>query len=455
MSETTQAVKVATDPAKGAAPVPKPERSPAIIAHDLGRRYIMDTPLPSGGKDKRAKPGSRDFWALRNISFTLYRGERLGVIGQNGSGKSTLLKILSRVLNPTEGEAFVYGRATSLLEVGTGFNPNLTGRQNIAINAALHGLTPKEIDARMPAIIDFSEIGRFIDEPVRTYSTGMRSRLGFAVAAHLEPDILMLDEVLSVGDAAFQAKCLNRMDDLTGHQRTLIFVSHSIGAIKRFCDRAIWLNHGELVMDGDVLSVSEAYEAQMMNITSTYQASGGPPKKAPKPVSDADKARKNVLEAVEDGEVTTLVAARVIDANGQNARSVKIDTPCRIEIEFDVFKPDLRIEPALHFKNERNEMLFVVAYTDPAHPMAINAVGRHKLTMDIPPNLLNEGLHYVDISMVTADPLVRHQRVEKAISFSVYEVIGDTTKVARGRYARGFPGGLRPRMNWKTETIND
>ena len=215
-----------------------------IVVRGLSKRYRLTKPAmveDANGKKHREKY----FHALKNVSFTIKAGERVGVLGHNGAGKSTLLKILSRVINPTEGEAFIYGRATSLLEVGTGFNPRLTGRQNVYLNAALHGLTRKETDQRIDAIAEFSEIGRFIDEPVETYSTGMRARLGFSVAAHLDPDILMLDEVLSVGDAAFQQKCLSRMDDMTGHDRTLLFVSHSIGAVRRFCDRCIWLNHGE------------------------------------------------------------------------------------------------------------------------------------------------------------------------------------------------------------------
>jgi lipopolysaccharide transport system ATP-binding protein len=399
------------------------------------------------------KTGARDFWALKDVSFKLEAGERLGVIGTNGAGKSTLLKILSRVINPTSGEAFLHGRTSSLLEVGTGFQPNLTGRQNIYMNAALHGMGRAEIDDKIQTIIDFSEIGQFIDEPVQTYSTGMRSRLGFSVAAHIDPQILMLDEVLSVGDAAFQQKCLGRMDELTGNQRTLIFVSHSIGAVRRFCDRAIWMNKGEVVMDGDVRDVCDAYEGSTMNISSTYQA---PATSAVARHSKAAKLQKSALfDEMAEGDVAALVSAKVTDEANQPARSFKIDQKARIELVFDVLRPGLRIEPAIHFKNDKGEMLFVVAYTDPAMPDAFNDTGRFRTTAEIPANLLNEGIHYVTIGLVTADPLVRHQMVEKAVSFSVYEVIGETTKVARGRYSRSFPGGLRPRLDWRTERADD
>jgi lipopolysaccharide transport system ATP-binding protein len=437
---------------------PSENRRVSIDARGLSKRYILSSGAlgHNSAKTRGKSRAEREFWALKDISFKLHAGERLGIIGQNGAGKSTLLKILSRVLNPTAGEAFIYGRVTSLLEVGTGFNPALTGRQNIYLNAALHGLKRHEIDKQMSAIIDFSEIGRFVDEPVKTYSTGMRSRLGFSVAAHLDPDILMLDEVLSVGDASFQRKCLERMDDLTGHDRTLIFVSHSIGAVRRFCDRCIWLNHGEIVMDGDAKEVCEAYEGQMMQVSSTYQAPA-PALSTPKTTRNTvmDEARSSVLLEAEAGDNAMLVSAQILDQAGEPARSIKIDEPSRIEIVYDVLKPGLRIEPALHFKNDRGEMLFVIAFTDPSFPDAISKPGRYHSTIQIPGNLLNEGLHFVTIVMATADPLYRHQVVERAIAFSVYEVIGDTTKVARGRYSRAFPGGLRPRLEWKTETQND
>ena len=428
----------------------------AVDVRGLSKRYRLSsgaTDLSPTGSAKKPKKAGRDFWALKDVSFTLNRGERLAIIGHNGAGKSTLLKLLSRVINPTSGEAFLHGRATSLLEVGTGFNPNLSGRQNIYMNAALHGMSRAEIDTKMKAIIDFSEIGQFVEEPVKTYSTGMRSRLGFSVAAHIDPDILMLDEVLSVGDASFQQKCLSRMDDLTGNGRTLIFVSHSIGAVRRFCDRCIWLSKGEVVMDGPVQEVCDAYEASTMNIAATYQApSAAAPAKKSRAARDTKQA---VFDQDASEAVAALVSAKVTDAAGQPARSIKINQSARIEVQFDVLKPNLRVEPALHFKNERGELLFVVAYTDPAKPDAINEPGRYTTVAHIPDNLLNEGLHFVTIALVTADPLVRHEVIERAVSFSVYEVIGDATKVARGRYSRSFPGGLRPRLDWATGRNDD
>lgn len=429
------------------------ERKLVMDVRGLSKRYKMSSPVTRTDKDGNTFKDTH-YNALKGVSFKVWSGDRVGIMGHNGAGKSTLLKILSRVLNPSDGEAFIYGRATSLLEVGTGFNPKMTGRQNVYLNAALHGLTRKEIDQRMDEIVAFSEIGRFIEEPVETYSTGMRARLGFSVAAHLDPDILMLDEVLSVGDAAFQKKCLQRMDEITGHDRTLLFVSHSTGAIRRFCDRCIWIDHGEVVMDDDVMTVTEAYEAQMMNVAATYQAPEKTETKKDEKKKDAKAAKPeagSVLEAEADGPVAELVTARVLDDAGQIARSVKIDTPCSIEIAYDVLQADKRVEPALHVRNEIGDLMFVVAFTDGDYPGAINEPGRYKSRAQIPPNLLNEGLHYVTVAMVTADPMVRHQSVDNAVSFSVYEPQGDDLQRARGRYSRNFPGGLRPRMNWSTE----
>ena len=437
------------------------ERKLVMDVRGLSKRYKMSSPVTRTDKDGNTFKDTH-YNALKGVSFKVWSGDRVGIMGHNGAGKSTLLKILSRVLNPSDGEAFIYGRATSLLEVGTGFNPKMTGRQNVYLNAALHGLTRKEIDQRMDEIVAFSEIGRFIEEPVETYSTGMRARLGFSVAAHLDPDILMLDEVLSVGDAAFQKKCLQRMDEITGHDRTLLFVSHSTGAIRRFCDRCIWIDHGEVVMDDDVMTVTEAYEAQMMNVAATYQAPEKTETKKDEKKKDEKKKRKagkepdaeqseHLLESTESGAAARLISARVLDGTGNIARSIKITQPCSIELEYEVLKPNLRIEPALHVKNENGDFLFVVAFTDEEFPEAINEVGTYKSIAHVPGNLLNEGLHYVSTVMSTADPLVRHETVDPAVSFSVYDVIEDPSKVARGRYARNFPGGLRPLLDWKTE----
>lgn len=204
-----------------------------------------------------------EFWALRDVSFDVRKGQRIGIIGRNGAGKSTLLKILSRLVYPTEGEVRIRGRVASLLEVGTGFNMNLSGRENIYLNAALYGLDKEEIDSIFDAIVEFSGVGEFLDMPVKHYSSGMYMRLAFSVAAHLDPDILLMDEVLAVGDLAFQKKCLQRVENLASEGRTIVFVSHSMGDIARFCDYLIWMDQGRIRYAGDVIAGIAMYQQEL------------------------------------------------------------------------------------------------------------------------------------------------------------------------------------------------
>ncbi len=249
----------------------------AIQAQSLSKRYRIGSSLhnyptlreslagvlPSLARRQPSNAGdllhSTLIWALQGVSFKVLRGEVLGVIGRNGAGKSTLLKILSRITRPTSGEIRLRGRVGSLLEVGTGFHPELTGRENIYLNGAILGMHRKEINAKFDQIVEFSEIGRFLDTPVKRYSSGMYMRLAFSVAAHLEPEILLVDEVLAVGDAAFQKKCLGKMGQVAGEGRTVLFVSHNMGAIQALCSRSILLADGRIVEDGPSNQVVQSY----------------------------------------------------------------------------------------------------------------------------------------------------------------------------------------------------
>jgi lipopolysaccharide transport system ATP-binding protein len=249
-----------------------------IRAEGLGKRYRLVTPTPattisdaarsalSTIRQRRAVRSEKDrgwFWALRDVSFEVSSGEVLGIVGANGAGKSTLLKILSRITDPTEGRAEIRGRAGSLLEVGTGFHPELSGRENVFLNGAILGMRRREIEVKLDNIVDFSGISRFLDMPVKRYSSGMYVRLAFAVAAHLEPEILLVDEVLSVGDQEFQQRCLGRMDEVAQSGRTVLFVSHNLAAVSSLCSRALLLQQGSAVEQGPVERVLERYLASV------------------------------------------------------------------------------------------------------------------------------------------------------------------------------------------------
>ncbi|MFM8890719.1 MAG: ABC transporter ATP-binding protein [Planctomycetia bacterium] len=259
--------------------------APIISVEGVGKRYRLQhqatgsyatlrdslTALVRGatGAGGMHAATSEDFWALRDVSFQVQRGDVIGIIGRNGAGKSTLLKILSRITEPTTGTIRLRGRVASLLEVGTGFHPELTGRENIFLNGAILGMTKAEIRSRFAQIVEFAEVSRFLDTPVKHYSSGMYVRLAFAVAAHLEPEILVVDEVLAVGDAEFQQKCLRKMKDVAGHGRTVLFVSHNMMAVRRLCTHAVLLNRGTVAASGRVADIVDAY------LDGCQQAAGG------------------------------------------------------------------------------------------------------------------------------------------------------------------------------------
>jgi lipopolysaccharide transport system ATP-binding protein len=232
------------------------------------RDTLTDTltaPFRRGRSPESSNGHGGSFWALKDLSFEVKHGEVVGLIGRNGAGKSTLLKVLSRITEPTEGEISIRGRIASLLEVGTGFHPELSGRDNVYLNGAILGMKKSEIQRKFDEIVAFAEVDKFIDTPVKHYSSGMYVRLAFAVAAHLEPEILVIDEVLAVGDAAFQEKCLGKMDDVARHGRTVIFVSHNMGAVSRLCPRGMLLDSGRLVSTGDISDIIDGYSNSILN----------------------------------------------------------------------------------------------------------------------------------------------------------------------------------------------
>ncbi|MCK5449060.1 MAG: ATP-binding cassette domain-containing protein, partial [Gemmatimonadetes bacterium] len=277
-------------------------------------------------------------WALEDISFEVGRGEVVGIIGHNGAGKSTLLKILSRITEPTTGYAEIHGRVGSLLEVGTGFHPELTGRENIYLNGAILGMRRAEIVRKFDEIVAFAEVERFIETPVKHYSTGMHLRLAFAVAAHLEPDILVIDEVLAVGDAAFQRKCLNKMEDVSEHGRTILFVSHNMAAVTRLCERTLLLNHGHLIADGPSHEVVGAYLHTGMGTTAVREWSD--------------------LELAPGGDIARLRAVRIRTSTGDISEAVDIRQAVGLEMEYEVLEPGRKMMPSMILINDEGVELF-------------------------------------------------------------------------------------------------
>jgi len=370
-------------------------------------------------------------WALRDVSFEVKSGEVLGIIGRNGAGKSTLLKILCKISDPTRGQAEIRGRVSSLLEVGTGFHQELSGRDNVYLNGTILGMKKWEVDQKFDEIVGFSGVEKFIDTPVKRYSSGMRVRLAFAVAAHLEPEILLIDEVLAVGDADFQKKCLKKMEDIGQRGRTVLFVSHNMSAITRLCERAILLDKGAVMEDGPSQPVVRHY------LTSE---SGTP---ALREWRDPAKAPR--------GKVARLRAVRVRTEDGQVVESVDIDQPVGIEMEYEVLKPGSKLMPHYHVYNEEGVEVFCAHDTDPAWRDRPRPEGRYKSSAWIPGNLLSEGTLYVNSGLITLDPNTDQFYESAVVAFQVTENHG--FGLARGGWAGPMTGAVRPLLKWQTEFV--
>ena len=372
---------------------------------------------------------SEELWALKDIDAEVRHGEVLGVIGRNGSGKSTLLKVLSHITEPTEGTADVRGRVASLLEVGTGFHPELTGRENILLNGAILGMARAEIKRKLDDIVEFSEIGRFLDTPVKRYSSGMYVRLAFAVAAHLEPEILLVDEVLAVGDAKFQRKCLHRMDQIGHEGRTVLFVSHNLSSVARLCSRAILLDGGRLAAQGPVAEVVEGYLTEGVGLFGIRDWTE----------TDSD-------ERPGDDLVKLLRVHLEVDGN-IGATLVEVKSPIQLTLEYEVLAGGCELVPNFHVFTGGTRA-FAAVDTDPAWQGLRRPPGRYRTTAVIPGNLLSEGIMTVDVGVSTFHPNVAHARAEEALAFQVYdEGTGDS---ARGAYAEPLPGAVRPMLEWST-----
>ena len=340
-------------------------------ADHMGRLHATPHPPPSA--DAEQDPGV--FWALRDVSFSIEPGEVVGVIGRNGAGKSTLLKILSRITEPTAGEAILDGRVGSLLEVGTGFHPDLTGRENIYMNGTILGMKKREIDARFDSIIAFADIEQFLDTPVKRYSSGMYVRLAFAVAAHLDTEILMVDEVLAVGDAAFQQKCLGKMDELAHTGRTVLFVSHNMPAVRRLCRRVVWMDHGRVVDFDDTETVLARYMDEVVSTRCEYLAGAAELAQATGPIR--------------------LRRVSVVDAKDRSTGTLTNLGEAFLEVEYELVRPTLNMRVGFRLVSNDGAVVLTSVDTDPEGQGTRREAGRYVSRCQLPLALLNAGRYHV------------------------------------------------------------
>ena len=379
--------------------------------------------LRIGEKDHGNRDGE-ELWALRDVSFTVGQGEVLGIIGRNGAGKSTLLKILSRVTAPTSGRIKVKGRIASLLEVGTGFHPELTGRENIYLNGAILGMTKQEVTRKFDEIVNFAEVEKFIDTPVKRYSSGMYVRLAFAVAAHLDPEILVVDEVLAVGDAGFQKKCMGKMNDVAKGGRTVLFVSHNMAAVAQLCKSAIWLYEGQIKSIGASSDIIGSY------LSSDFS-------------QKAEREWQLIQDAPGDNLVR-LLAVRVIQSGKINA-IVDINYSVEIHLEYAVLQEVTNLVTASNIFDSNGNCLFSSADWKPNHQMP----GKYTKHLTIPAHFLAEGIFSVLVQLVFYEPHIKSVVYPSVVSFE--SVDSDHALSVRGPYKGLWPGLLRPRLNWSEE----
>jgi lipopolysaccharide transport system ATP-binding protein len=418
----------------------------AIEAQGLSKRYRIGQMQAAYGtlRDSFSRATARlagrldeherqEIWALRDVSFSIRDGEAVGVIGRNGAGKSTLLKVLTRITTPTSGQAIIRGRVGSLLEVGTGFNPELTGRENVFLNGSILGMKRREIQRKLGDIVEFSGIEKFIDTPVKRYSSGMYVRLAFSVAAHLEPEILLVDEVLAVGDAEFQQRCLGRMEDFSGTGRTVLFVSHNMQAINQLCDRAIWLEGGAIAAEGDPSDVVSRYLHSSLASNSR--------------ISWPDD------ETAPGDDLARLLSIRVIDEHGETVESHDVRRPIGIEIGFRVLREGPPVFGKIKVYDKQGDVAFNAMDIRPQWDER-SVPGRYVSTAWIPGNFLNEGRATIDAAVCTLHAPKLHPRASKhdAVSFYMYDP-GDGDS-ARGRFTGHLRGVVRPLLEWTVEQVD-
>jgi lipopolysaccharide transport system ATP-binding protein len=391
----------------------------------------LSAPLRTFRRIQTPKTDAEDtIWALRDISFDVPEGQVLGIIGRNGAGKSTLLKILARITEPTEGSITIRGRVGALLEVGTGFHPELTGRENIYLNGAILGMKRTEIERKFDEIIAFSEIEKFIDTPVKRYSSGMYLRLAFAVAAHLEPEILVVDEVLAVGDAEFQKKCLGKMGDVAEQGRTVLFVSHNMSAVLRLTQQSIVLERGRMVM-----------RAPSAEAVDYYLSAGNP------------KAGERVWEAAEipaDAAPFRPIALRLLDKKGKVVDTVRSTEPFSINVEYSLSAPLTGLRIGIYLSTTRGEYVFTSFDTDDAgrfEETGSRSAGHYVSRCRVPADLLNSGYFILSIN-ASSYRNRRYFQDEQALTFNV-----NTSGAPGAQWAEPRPGLVRPRFDWTIDKV--
>jgi lipopolysaccharide transport system ATP-binding protein len=375
---------------------------------------------------------TEEFWALKDVSFDIQQGDVVGIIGRNGAGKSTLLKILSRITEPSTGRVTLSGRVASLLEVGTGFHPELTGRENIYLNGSILGMSRSEIARKFDEIVAFAEVEKFLDTPVKRYSSGMYVRLAFAVAAHLEPEILVVDEVLAVGDAQFQKKCLGKMGEVAKGGRTVIYVSHAMQTVTRLCNRGVLLDEGRIKANGVIDTVVRDY---LSSGESTPAHQSWPNGNGP------------------GDEVVQLRSVRVRDIPGSTVHAVDIRKPIAVELEFEVHANGHQLVPYIHLYNSDGVCVFCASDRSEFDRQP-RGKGRYRSTVWVTGNSLSEGTFSILVAVSTIEPtfVVRIKETNAA----AFEVI-DTTDgdSVRGRYSGPYPGVVRPDLKWSSERLPD
>lgn len=387
---------------------------------ETAERWFSKGPRTSEFKDKE------EFWALKNVDFTIDQGDRVGIVGHNGAGKSTLLKILSRITEPTTGEINIRGRVASLLEVGTGFHPELSGRENIYLNGAILGMSKAEIRKSFDAIVDFAGIEKFLDTPVKRYSSGMYVRLGFAIAAHLEPEILIVDEVLAVGDAEFQKKSLGKMRDVSESGRTIIFVSHNLTAVQALCNKAFYFEKGQLLEQGDTTQIVSTYLSRVskknmeQNWFDISEAPGN------------DRVRIKRIQLVPDFQ--------------EELAHIDIRTPMQLEFEFWNLMEFANLNLSMHLYSFTGECIFNIGTQSAGF-----SKGLISGTCEIPGHFLNDGSYIISM-MIVKDTSEVLYNMEEAITFDVEDYREGVTWYGK------WPGYIRPKLNFaisQTESVEN